>query len=333
MPKANPESQVEKFLEAAINWYESRRSKNGRINTNVMTTGLIVSSMIRDGFPISDSRFYSKEKSQVQGIGGSAVSKLLNHHGENRPFTSEGGRTSRGTIRLAEDYRDVLNRLAASAQPPNVDLIAKELELYFTERVGVDYFDKKRIDVDLDTNKPVSSIIADILAAAAERADQATGTVLQHLVGAKLQLRFPNEKIGVDKANTADQQTNREGDFQIGSTAFHVTVSPMEKLILRSIRNKTSGYRPMILTPERRVLAARQMVESSNLYMADRIHVQSAESFIGTNIEEISTYDSEKIRHNVCRLIRTYNQRITIIETDISLQIKEPAWLIANLDS
>ncbi|WP_181962191.1 DUF4928 family protein, partial [Klebsiella pneumoniae] len=39
-----------------------------------------------------------------------------------------------------------------------------------------------------------------------------TGVVLPHRVVAKLLLRFPDEKMGCDRANTADLQTEREGD-------------------------------------------------------------------------------------------------------------------------
>lgn len=333
MPEPDDDSTIEEFLKAAIDWYESQRTNKGSVNTNVMTTGLIVSSMVRDGFPIEDQRFYSKEKSQVKGLSGSAVSKLLRQHGETRPFTSEGGRTSRGTLPLAEKYRNAINETAVEVAVTDVEIVADRLERYFTQRAGVDYFDKQRLDVEIDTDKPIASIIADILTAAAERADQPTGTVLQHLVGAKFQLRFPDEKIGLDKANAADQQTNREGDFQIGTTAFHVTVAPMEKLIDRSIRNKRSGYRPVIITPEKRVLAARQMVENFDPTMADKVAVQSAETFIGTNIEEIATYDGSRMRHDIAKLVRTYNERIAAIESDGSLQIEEPSWLIAELDS
>lgn len=332
MPEPDSDSPIEQFLKKAMDWYESQRTPKGSVNTNVMTTGLIVSSMIRDGFPIEDDRFYSGKKSQVKGLSGRTVSKLLRQHGETRPFTSEGGRTSRGTLPLAQSYRDEINDLATKVSTADVGVIANELERYFTRCAGADYFDKQRLDVEIDPDKPVASIVADILAASAERADQPTGTVLQHLVGAKLQLRFPQEDIGVDKTNAADQQTNREGDFQIGTTAFHVTVSPMEKLIDRSIRNKKAGYRPVILTPERRVLAARQMVENFEPAMAEKVAVQSAESFIGTNIEEIATYDGARIRQDVARLIRTYNERVAAIELDGSLQIEEPSWLVSELE-
>lgn len=317
----------EAYLAAAISWYEGERAKSGSINTNVMNAGLIVSRMMADGMPITDERLYSEGKSQVRGLSGTTISRILEQHGETRVFTREGGRTSRGTIFLAAAFRDVLNSTQVNGnEPVDVALVSNRLEAFFTQCVRLDYFDKQRIAVDLDYSKPVASVVSDILNAAAERSDKPTGAVLQHLIGAKLQLRFPDVKIGSDRANAADLHTDREGDFQVGTTAFHVTTAPMEKLISRCVENKRAGYRPVILTLESKVIAARQMAD--NVGMSEQIAVQAAETFIGNNIEEIATYDGDKIREGLAMLIRTYNARINTIEIDKSLMIDEPRWIV-----
>lgn len=327
----NKLSPTEAYLEAAKTWYENQRAQNGSMNTNVMNAGLIVSRMMADGMPITDERLYSDRKSQVRGLSGQAIAKILEQHGETRIFTREGGRTSRGTVFLAASIRNVLNNTEISVRAPvDIAFVSYQLEAFFTKCVRLDYFDKQRITVDIDYTKPISSVVSDILRAAAERSDKPTGAVLQHLVGAKLQLRFPEEKIGSDRANAADMHTNREGDFQVGTTAFHVTTAPMEKLISRCVENKRAGYRPVILTLESKVQAARQMAD--NVGMSEQISVQSAEIFIGTNIEEISTYDGDRIREGLAKLIRTYNSRIEQIEIDKSLMIDEPRWVINALD-
>lgn len=325
-------SYSEAYLAAAKSWYEGERAKSGSINTNVMNAGLIVSRMMADGMPITDERLYSEGKSQVRGLSGSTISKILEQHAETRLFTREGGRTSRGTIFLAASFRDVLNNThALVSEPIDEKLTSNQLEAFFTQCVRLDYFDKQRITVELDYSKPVSSVVSDILKAAAERSDKPTGAVLQHLIGAKLQLRFPDVKIGNDRANAADLHTDREGDFQVGTTAFHVTTAPMEKLISRCAENKRAGYRPVILTLESKVIAARQMAD--NVGMSEQIAVQAAETFIGNNIEEIAIYDGDKIREGLARLIRTYNARINAIEIDKSLMIDEPRWIVNILSS
>lgn len=325
-------SYSEAYLAAAKSWYEGERAKSGSINTNVMNAGLIVSRMMADGMPITDERLYSEGKSQVRGLSGSTISKILEQNGETRLFTREGGRTSRGTIFLAAAFRDVLNNTyALVSEPIDEKLTSNQLEAFFTQCVRLDYFDKQRITVELDYSKPVSSVVSDILKAAAERSDKPTGAVLQHLIGAKLQLRFPDVKIGNDRANAADLHTDREGDFQVGTTAFHVTTAPMEKLISRCAENKRAGYRPVILTLESKVIAARQMAD--NVGMSEQIAVQAAETFIGNNIEEIAIYDGDKIREGLARLIRTYNSRINAIEIDKSLMIDEPRWIVNILSN
>ncbi len=148
----------------------------------------------------------------------------------------------------------------------------------------------------------------------------------QHLVGAKLELRFPNLDIGRDKANAADQQTNRQGDFQLGSTAFHVTVSPMQKLVARAQENIREGYRPVMLVPYEKVQFATGLFESEGL--DSRVGVQSIESFVGTNIEEMGEFSSSSIRECIARLVRRYNERIYYCETDKSLMVEEPEWMI-----
>jgi hypothetical protein len=291
-----------------------------------MNAGLIVSQMVSDGIPIEDDKLFSDGKSQVRGLSGASIEKILKIHGENRLFTREGGRTSRGTVHLANSFRDILNDvIPLISSPQDSDELSFTLEEFFTDCVRLDYFDKQRISVDLQPTKPVSVIIEDILRAASQRSDKPTGAVLQHLVGAKLQLRFPNENIGLDQANAADMQTDREGDFQVGTTAFHVTVAPMEKLINRCNENKKAGYRPVILTLDRKVQAAKQMADNAGI--AGDISVQSAEVFIGNNIEEIATYDGDKIRQGIASLIEAYNHRISAVEVDKSLMIEEPRWI------
>ena len=66
------------------------------------------------------------------------------------------------------------------------------------------------------------------------------GSVAHHLIGAMLQLRFPELAIGMGPASTSDQQLGREGDFRMGDTVFHVTVAPMRPVYDKCKRNLQS---------------------------------------------------------------------------------------------
>ena len=320
-------SAADLALEAAVDWYEGKRAKSGNINTNVMCVGLAVSELLKSDFPITDDVVKTDKGSQVRGLSGSMVSRVFKEHGEMQEFTSEGGRTSRGSLPTAQELASVLNRLFGDGLSEEERLdVADTLQRYFVRCIQLDYFAKQRMKVDIDPNKPVAAVVSDIFQAARNRSDQPTGAVAQHLVGAKLELRFPEAEIGRDKANAADLQTSRQGDFQLGSTAFHVTVSPMQKLVNRVRDNIREGYRPVILVPFDKVPFTVGLLDSEEL--ADHAGVHSIESFVGTNVEEMGFFERDAIRDEVAHLIRRYNERIFACETDKSLMIEEPEWLV-----
>jgi hypothetical protein len=67
------------------------------------------------------------------------------------------------------------------------------------------------------------------------------GPVAQHLIGAKLQLRFPDMPVSNESYSTADDQLGRPGDFHLGDTAFHVTVAPMPAVYEKCRSNLHEG--------------------------------------------------------------------------------------------
>lgn len=327
---------VDSALLTADLWFESHRKKNGSVTTNVMTSGLAVAELLRTSFPLTEDTIKSQKNSQVKGLSGPRIKEILARYGETRKFTSEGGRTSRGTLVIASELADKLTSALSPYRPDEEERVrvADALQGFFVEKVKKDYFDKKTIEVALDYNKPVSAVVADILDASKRRSDQPTGIVAQHLVGAKLEMRFPGLEVGRDKANAADLQTGRQGDFQLGNTAFHVTVAPSAKLAERVRANVSDGYRSVVLVPSAKVDFASELFRSEGL--GDQVGVQSIESFVGTNIEEMSGFDTSGIRLGIAKLVRTYNKRIVDCEVDQSLRIDEPEWFelrIVRLDA
>ena len=255
--------QVSLLNDIAEQWYESHRKK-GRVNTNVMTAGIAVAELLKRNYPLTTENVSTKNGSQVRGLSGSFVRKVLIDNGENRPFTSEGGRTSRGTLKQAIEHAALINDALGDAgnNPECREAAATSLQRYFVKCIRKDFFDKKCLQVPIDPSKPVSKIVDDIFEVAKSRNDKPTGAVAQHLVGAKLTLRFPDAFVGMDNANAADVQTGRQGDFQLGNTAFHVTVSPSAKLINRVIENDRNGYRSVVLVPASEVSFASGLFKS-----------------------------------------------------------------------
>lgn len=322
--------RVHETLESAKRWYEGHRSKSGKVNTNAMTVGIAVAELLKSNYPLTDDVVKSRNQGQVKGLSRTLVSRILAEHGETQEFTSEGGRTSRGSLVLALELASILNdTLGLNVAESTRTATAIALQDYFVSCIQADYSSKQRLRVSIDWQKPVSAIAFDILEAARHRADQPTGAVAQHLAGAKLELRFPNLEIGRDQANAADQQTNRQGDFQVGSTAFHVTVAPSSKLVARASENIAQGYRPVVLVPHDKMQFASGLFASEG--MGNRVGTQSIESFVGTNVEEMGGYDAKGIRLEIAHLVRRYNMRIKDCESDKSLMLIEPEWITSLL--
>lgn len=329
MPESDltPEEIAELFLGDIEPWYESKRLGTGRMYTNVMTAGLLLTDIMWNAFPLEEKHYLTP--SQVKGLSGDRIKAILARHDESRQFTSEGGRTSRRTMAHARELAQILNTsLGAGAYLDSAaegqEEVRSLLQEWFVAQVRADFLDQQRIAADeLDPNKPSRRAIAALLQAAQIRGGHAAGAVAQHLVGAKLSLRFPKEDIPNLSYSTADQQTDRPGDFRLGDTAFHVTMSPGDNLMSNRCRdNLQNNFRPLVLVPEDRVEAARQLADNAEI--GDRVAVSSIEEFVGTNIEELATFTSQGIRSGLRALLELYNERVEAVEPDPSLRIEIP---------
>ena len=108
--------------------------KKGKMDTNTVKCWLIISHMIADGLPISEERLMSREKSQVRGLSGSSIAKILENHGETREFTREGGRTSRKTLPKAQKFAEIINNVDFSGAPTKE--ISFQLEEYYRKKLN-----------------------------------------------------------------------------------------------------------------------------------------------------------------------------------------------------
>ena len=129
-------------------------------------------------------------------------------------------------------------------------------------------------------------------------------------------------EVSNESASTADKPTNRSGDFAIGNTVFHVTVSPMEGVYKKCQENIKEGQKVYLIVPDAKLAAARQLGDQ---YCNGHIAVESLESFISQNIEEISVFAAEKLKHSLVSLVKIYNERVNAVEVDKSLMIELPS--------
>ena len=313
------QSAQNQALSSLTNWFYSFRMPSGDDpRPYVICAGLAVTERMRQTFPMSRSDFITPGN-QVR-TSGSLIRSILERHGEERRFMAEGGRTTRGTVPAAEKLANALNsiddigRLSDSER----EALLEELQIWLVERVK-DFFSRQRIEIEVNLRQPSPLIVADIVAAAGPQA----GAVTQHLVGAKLAVRFPNLPIENFSYTTADQQLGRPGDFVVRDTAFHVTVSPMPAVIEKCQDNLRNDFRPLLLVPGDRTLAARQMADQVD--EGDLVDVVAVEEFIGHNIEEIGEFSRANLGDGFRTLLEKYNERVSEVEPDPALLIEVPS--------
>jgi len=275
---------------------------------------------IEKRLPIDLESLRTQKEGQVAGLGKSRVQAILKEYGIDRVLAEEGGRTSRGSLGNASEYAVFLNALY---KKNSADLLS--IEKWWIARV-LEFFSSKPFTLKFDPSKSLRSIVSDILVQAIKRQKDNpgttyAGTVLQHLVGAKLDLILPEGKRVVHHgANVADSPTSRAGDFVLDGIAIHVTTAPTEALMRKCKANIEAGLRPIVVT----ISESRAGIESiaKGLGVEDRIDVIEAEQFIATNILEWAQFIEKSQREEVKKLISRYNEIVDLVETDPSLIIQ-----------
>jgi DNA (cytosine-5)-methyltransferase 1 len=309
----------EKALEVLKSWFEKeQRRKRTSSDVYIVCAGLAVLQATKEVFPVSDDDFIT-EGNQVK-TGGPFIKKILMEFGEERLYSREGGRTTRGTVPAATRLVEQMNGIQEFAKLTNEDraTVAKGLQRWLYENGVLPYFQRKSLEIEIAVEKPGPQIIADILDLAREK--NQGGCVAQHLVGAKLCLRL-GQALPNHSCTTSDQQLGRSGDFLINDTAIHVTVSPQSSVIDKCEENIGHGYRALLLVPEDRLEAARQLLEQKGL---ERRIAQPIEQWVGQNIEEIAGFGKAALSENMRTLLEKYNQRVSAVESDRSLLVRIP---------
>jgi len=315
----------ERALQVFKTWYEklSIHKPSGGPARGTIGAALVVLDRLKIDFDLNLESHRAAGQSQIKGASGAAVARILARYGENRPFIKEGGRTNRGgpgdVGKMLEAIGVVrLEQLTAVER----NEVIEYLQLFLVEKVR-EYHNQQRLKVVYNPSQSTWQSISDLLALAGDTGKE--GPVAQYLIGAKLQLRFPHVQIENESYSTADDQLGRPGDFLVGDTAFHVTVAPMPAVYEKCKRNMEEGLRVYLLVPDRCLVGARQNAET---IAPGKISVESIESFVGQNIEELSVFSRDRIVEGFHRLLETYNQRVNATEIDKSMLIEIPRNLL-----
>lgn len=299
-------------------WYAGLTKYSGGLPARGTLGGaLAVAEALKTNFDLDLESHTAKGGSQIKGASGARLAKILAELSETRKFLVEGGRTNRGLRGEIKSFLDALEKLKIGGLPDGQrrkSLV--EVQNFLLKKIR-EVFNRERIKFVYVSDRPTALLIGDILLAA--RADKKEGAVAQHLVGAKLQLRFPKINIANNPVSAADKQTGRDGDFAIQKTVFHVTVSPSDQVIEKCVANLNAGKKVFVLVPERAMVQAKYLAGEAKV-AANRVHVGSIECFVGVNVDEISEFGDTEL----LKLLELYNDRVREAETDLSLLIDIP---------
>lgn len=296
------------------------QSENNIVTKGPLSLVVQFTRLVRDkAFPLNPDDFQTSSKGQVAGLGGGNLKKILKEHGITQTLSSEGGRTSRGSMGLMIRYVDFLNTWNAE-EAVDFDVI----EAFWAEQVR-EYFRNQPFILTADTSRTIGANLEELFDQAKKRqrqnpGTQYLGTVLQHLVAAKLRLIMPEGSFEIHGASVADAPTERAGDFILNNSIIHCTTMPGAALIEKCRRNLIAGCRPIIITIFDRVYTALNLAEDAGL--DGRVEVWDVQQFLSANVFEHSFFDEQKRNSTLADIIDNYNQIILEKETDPSLRIE-----------
>ena len=286
-----------------------------------LCVALVVTEHARNKrLPLDIAMLLTARQGQVLGLGRSLVQAILKRHDIVRVLAEEGGRTSRGNIDNMQTYVAFLNKLYEETDGA-VDINA--VERFWVEKVIL-FFAGKPFSFKLDAALSLRAVIRNLMAQAEHRQKEVPGvhflgTMMQHLVGAKLEIILPAGTLSHHCSSQNDQRKDRTGDFDIEDISIHITTAPGEALIRKCVANLAANRKPVIISTSRGSQTAEGLAENADI--AQRVDIIEFEQFIATNIFEIGHFRPERRRLVVDDLISRYNAIIDECETDPSLRI------------
>lgn len=309
-------------MSAIIKELEALATKQRKfLNKGGLCVGLVVTKTAQvKGLPIDPESLRTDEGGQVAGLGKTAVQSILTDFGITKVLAEEGGRTSRGSLGLMEAYVTVLNSLQSKIKTLDLDAAMK----WWIEKVCL-HFASEGPKFNFDTGKSVAANLADIFQQAVEIQKNSggsnfVGAMLQHLVGAKLDIVLGVGTASHHGFSVADHSTDRQADFEVNGVAIHVTTHPSEALIRKTAKNLQAGLKPVIVTLADGVEGAAYLLKSTE--WKDRIDVIDATQFLTANVYERSLFKAGECKTTLTTILARYNEIVDACETDPVLKIR-----------
>ena len=237
----------------------------------------------------------------------------------------EAGRTSTGTKRAGLEIIQIINSFNKSVSGDQIIkkgiLAANYLNSLIVKKLD-EHASLGGIEVTYSPNETIGNFLSKIIHSNSSN----PGAILQHLVGAKLELRFsgnPDVIVEHNKSATADIQTNRKGDFDIGNSVIHVTKTPTLDHFRKSLANAKSGRTTYLLIPEDKMGLSDLSRDIDSDYKS-KVNLFSVEQFLAQNIDEIGQFRKDISIRTLESLLLKYNELVEKYENDSSLKIVIP---------
>jgi len=310
MSPDSPEQIANDISEAVAKWLEREHTAK-----STLAGALTVLRSLAEKSPATQEDIFTSG-GQLVGGRGQALKSVLAEFGFNKPFLADGV-TTRSTEKFrrlleALDYGRQLAPLTAEQRMQVIRVAATPVVAHITA-----HFARRRLKITCDRSLSPTAWVEGILR---EAHDRSGGRVEQHLVGAKLELRHPEARIGRDAAFAGDEQTGRTADFSLREAAYHVTAAPSGSVMERCRRNLDVGLQPVLLVPRDRLERARGIASEHGI--ETRVTFLAIEDFLTQNILELAQEHDMPAIDMLREIIRRYNERIDAAETDRSLRIE-----------
>lgn len=293
------------------------RGLNAFTDRSAACVALLVTRRFAQRRETSPHAYLAARGTQVAGLGAGAINQVLASHGVDLRLGGEAGRTSAGSVGRMQDYLRFM-----SEWPRETDWSA--VERFWIEQIQRTSSRTKlrmRWDETCSLRFGFMAFFAEI---SGRKFDplrrRRLNQVLQHLVGAKLDLVLGEGEVTHHPVAEADQAEGRAGDFTAGDAAIHVTTHPGEAVIARCLDNLAHGLRPILITPANRAAAADALADAAGI--AQRVEVVEIEQFLASNLHEWSRFQKTSLRPRVAELFTRYNTLIDTHEHDPSLRIE-----------
>ncbi len=281
---------------------------------------LITEKALTAGLPLDADSLLTTSGGQVKGAGKAPVQTILRRFGITKTLAQEGSRTSRGSIANMRNYVMLLNAI----HEQDSTLEVKEIQRFWVSKVKV-FFDAQPFKLSIDESKTLRHALRALMKVAEDRQRQAGGamlvrTVMQHLVGAKLEIVFGPGSVRHHGANESDQDPSRSGDFDIGDASIHVSSHPTESLLEKCKGNIEANKRPIIVTTRERVGAAEN--NAALFGIEDRVEVIEFEQFLVANLHEHGKFESKQRSLKTGELIAPTTELLTNMKPTQALRSK-----------